>query len=223
MYGIQTSCNGKLIESAGEVRVKAYQDGQQVFLRENVNFSLFVDDPDPIEQAELFYAFNTNLPTGIDPDSIGNTDWIEVDQDSSSQSNVSRSEAMPSQQIGWIAGYESFPDNLGWINVDYFNKLPQTGSLLIETPDQYDNSNTRIYLYFHDLNSVLELWFFNNRYFTKGPIGETVSIISISSFGDDNFKYSETEVLISGDETIQIEPEFRSHDDIVEAIMNIDN
>lgn len=211
MYGIHTYCDGKLLESGGEFKVEAFQNGEQLQLKEGKNYSLFVENSSPRQSAELFYANEEN------------NEWVEADQDSETQNNVSIAEILASETIGWVFGYESFPEKLGWINVDWFYQDPSAGFQKVELPSGYGISNTLVFGYFHGLNSVLELWHDPNidRYFLYGPIGETVDIITITNYGDDNYKYSRTEIQISQDDDLSVLPQPKSIEEINDELSKL--
>ena len=208
LHGIHTWCDDRLLESAGEFRIQVFQKGNELKLKDGANYNLFVANNNPRPKAELFYGDEESR------------EWIEADQDDNTQENVLEAEVLASEAIGWLYGYESFPDRLGWINVDWFVNDPSAGLLKVELPPRYGLDNTIVYAHFLDLNAVLELWFDTNlnRYFLKAPIGYRVEVFSITNFGGDNYKFATQEVVIQDDEDILLNPVVKSFDEIEDFI-----
>ena len=77
--------------------------------------------------------------------------------------------------------------SIGWINCDYFYGTgdPLTG-VQVELPDTFNGSNSAVFIYYSNLNSVASLWDSDeDGVFDLGstyatPIGQNISFVVIS-------------------------------------------
>lgn len=210
LYGFPSSSNGELLESAGEFRITASQDGQQIYLREGEQYALYLSTDDPEEEMELFYLNEQN-------------DWIEADQDSESQNSVRLTDAnidLPGNGI-----YFTLPDRLGWINCDRFIESADINSEVdLFLGDDFNSNNTEAFLIFNDLNSVLRMSYSEESGKFKVlsiPNGEKIKVITLTDLGDNKLLFGSTEEITAPELTIELEPRAMSFNDIEEEILEL--
>lgn len=212
LYGFPSSSNGKLLESAGEFRITASQDGQQIYLREGEQYALYLSSEDLEEEMELFYLNEQN-------------DWIEADQDSESQNSVRITDTNIDLPGNGVTDYVTFPNRLGWINCDRFiESADKNLEVELFLGDDFNSSNTDAFLIFNDLNSVLRMSYIEESGIFKVlsiPNGEKIKVITLTDLGDNKFLFGSKEEIIVPDLIIELEPGAMSFNDIKKEILEL--
>ena len=234
LAGIQTTSYDHLLSSAGEFYLTARQNGQEVRLRDGIQIRWRVNDPDPQERMELWYAAEETDPV------TGATirTWDDADDDPETWDNVSLSEwevFQDSTQGGWLTGfgYECWSDSLKWINIDLFMDIPEEDrtDVCVDLPAGFGNVNSAVFLIFHDFNGIIHLpgnpetmQFCNyyTQFITVGvPIGAPVSFVVISEQGEDCYFFALSETVIEENHLEMLTPEKMSFEDIKDIIMGL--
>jgi len=200
-FGAHTMSNGQVLRSAGEFLVKATQNGQELKIADGNTYNIQIPNNNPDPEMLLFDLDESgDLPT-----------WIEISPNS--QNNwVTQGEWEDSLDFGF--GYYIITDRFSWINCDAFANYPpdELTTVSVAVPEEYTNTNTVVFLVFDDENTVIQLW--GNpatMMFTSQniPIGVDVTVIVMSSVGDETnpqFQYEVIETTTEADQIINSTP-----------------
>lgn len=209
-----------LLESRGETYINATQNGQQLRLRSGYstvffNGSSYTKPMNLYSGAQNSSDFNNvtwNLNTVIQP--------TNANFDCSYDSSNSTTHIDTNGNAALCDTLYSFPlDSFGWINCDYVaSSGSYPASLTVQTPDGFDNTNTRIYLVFTNINTVGVLNHYAGGKFVSDaihgtgniPVGEQLTIVALgykdggwySSFKALTLNASNTETLTFAPTTI---------------------
>ena len=115
----------------------------------------------------------------------------------------------PNGEIGFF-NYNFTMDSIGWINCDYFYNStdPLTGVNVI-LPDDHNGSNTLIFIYYSDINSVANMHDYDNdSNFDLGsgystPVGMDITFVTISEI-DSIFYYNLTNTTLTNNHVEEI-------------------
>ena len=223
LYGEHTVTKTQLLESAGEIYIKARSSSGDVLRLDNgKKFTLRMQSQDggPLEdQMELFFGSGEGAEFA----------WTQTDGDSTewNTANGNEWELLDSLQ-GWGFGYECFPEELTWINIDKFVDVPddEKTEVCVKLPERYTNKNTAVFMVFKDLNSVVafagdpdnEQWC---EPYGKVPVGYEVTFVAISQQGEEVYHLGSSMNTIMYDHLEEFELEEKSLDDIKEFLMNL--
>ena len=163
--------NGELLTSAGVIYINATQNGEQLQIAEPLRTMM------PNNTGE----FNNNLPSPFglfSGDTAANGDFVWVED----TGNVVLD--------GDSAMYWDFDiDSISWTNIDAFSYPPGTvftGGVDAILPSGHDGTNSSVFMYFSNINSVTSLYDGNeDGTFTKGQwydleVGESVKFVVVS-------------------------------------------
>lgn len=201
--------NGKPLVSGGEIYFSAWQNGQPLKKNPSIN-GINVNIPisgTPDYQMGLFYA------QGDDDLSTDNLNWttasdtVSVVPDTSSVSNG----GVP------LSYYNYYPDSLmtnsmNWANCDYFwnDPNPKT-TITFNLNEQFDNSNTVLYLSLNGANVLFNIYSTTNFALTQNfeanniPINKNFTLIAIS-YNNGNYYYHSMPVASSLNLNVSVPP-----------------
>ncbi len=157
--------------SGGEFKISAFQNGTALSLKSGVSYNMISNAPggfaDP--NMQLFYGNEVGDTLTWDP------------QDTLNNAGVF---AEGSQ-------YYSFLDRLNWINCDYF--MDYNGPLTTvsaELPTGFTNANAMLFISFDGVNSLTNVYGFENGVFTTAPnyelpVGMEVHFIAFTVINDE--------------------------------------
>lgn len=215
LNNVPTVSDGRLIASAGVFDFRAFQNDNELNLKDGKKIRVQLPTQDPKEKMELFYG-SEGSSTGFN--------WEEADMDSTIWNNVNLREweFQDSIQEWFDYGYEFECDQLKWINVDIFVEVPedQKTSVCVELPEIYNNKNTVVFMVFNDIRSFVNLpgngdtMKFCEPY-GLSPIGYNVTFVTISSLGDDEFHLGVASTTITKDHNQFIVPEAKTISEIL--------
>ena len=218
MQGIQTLTNdGQILESDGELRIRAFQGNDELELIPGKRINLKVPNATPRAEMELFYGDQVIDPAGEEVDV-----WREADGDRNSTNNVWESEWQDSTGFGF--GYECFSDSLQWVNIDYFTKFDDTLTMAcVDLPNGYDVTNTAVFAVFKDINVVLQLGGNSDleMFCAQLPVGEDVEFIVLAAADTDIFHFAKEDATITNNLIKVMTPEETPIDDIKAYLMSL--
>lgn len=200
-----TTSNGKLLISGGEISIKAFKNENQLTLANN-NSGISVQMPSNNPN-----DYNMILFSGR-PTTTGDVNWNLTGLNG--PNNVVQPDSLPGGGYYFWVGSDSIPtdDSLGWINVDRFYNNPNNSHITINAPSGFDNTNSRVSVFFNNLYSVAPLeWktgtnsWGTQSYTTGLPVGEQIKVIFISEVNG-QFYSSITPVTISANMSLNITP-----------------
>tara|TARA_B100000508_G_scaffold140085_1_gene139940 strand:+ start:29505 stop:30461 length:957 start_codon:yes stop_codon:yes gene_type:complete len=155
------------LTSGGEFRVTATQNGNEIDLRDGFGYSATVP-----------------APNGIDPN-------MDVFYGSSNGDTLTWDQADSAAVWGQNGFYETYFDSLNWVNLDYFTDSSGMNTTInVEVPAGFDNTNCMLFISFDGLNSLANLYNYQNGAFTSAPyytleIGTEVHFVAVSSINGD--------------------------------------
>lgn len=195
-YGIPTmTYDGEILESDGEFLFAASQNGNALELANEKVLQLLVPNDDPNSGMQLFRPIE-----GL---------W------GLTESPVNVIEVSDTTETFW--GYETFPDRLAWVNIDYFTKFDLAlTDVSICLPEDYKDSAVITWVVFKNLDIVLS---------TDGrnlPIGEEIYVVCISAENEDTFRLDIQEVTVEVDLKVNLDPKRTSEEDIKKRIKELD-
>jgi hypothetical protein len=192
--------SGQLLVSGGVIYLNAHQNGQQLSINDNEPVMVSIPSNNNNDEMQFFDgSFDGNNDFGWD---LSLEDTITIaDVDSTFNGNG---------EFNFFS-YNFTMDSIGWINCDYFynSNEPLTGINVI-LPEQYNGSNTYIFIYYSDINSVANMNDYDNdSNFDLGsgystPVGMDVTFVTISEI-DSSFYYNLTNATITDNHVEEIE------------------
>lgn len=196
LYNAPTISNGRLLESGGEINIRAFKGNEELFL---IPFGPGLDVHLPTtvkENMELFYASrdrrqnlnwvkdtlltptNFNLPADTlaeDPEENISGSQVFLDSANGDWSEIFWSTSNEAES------YLFNTKKLGWINCDrFYNDSTEKTDLVVHLdtplPEGY---TTQAYLVFEDINSVMPVYSYDDLIFTANniPIGSKVKLV----------------------------------------------
>jgi len=217
--GIPTTSEHKLLESRVELKLEIKDGDKQLKLAHGKKIRILVNDSDPIDRMELFYGQGT--------------DWLQVDGDSATWSNVANREwwiqtDSTAQAITGF-GYECFSDSIDWINIDvFFNTIPedQRTPVCVDLPDEFTNTNTAVFMVLDDYNNIVNLpgdsslMLFCEHYGAT-PLGFNVTFIVVSEMGENNYFFAAQHTTVTPNLIETIVPVKTPYEEIKNYIMGL--
>ncbi len=199
LYELPTVAQGNMLVTAGEIRVRAFKDGEELVLRPGRVYYAQVPNSDPVAEMSIFYGQETG-------DIL---DWFD------NASSVSSNPGIDS--LEWIApntdsiggpfgnpgiGYDLFVPTMGWVNCDYFYGMNPDSLTTVSYESEDDNlDNVVIYLYFPNIGSIMQVY---GQQSGLVPIGEPVISICVAMNSDGNLAHHYEEFVITPDHVVQV-------------------
>ncbi len=182
---------GRLLKSGGEIKIEATQGGNEVFIVPNgAVVSIPGSSVDP--QMEVFYGTEDS-----DGDVVWNLsdDTLNIAQDSTVWDTTSGN---------WFY-YTFAADSLNWLNCDYFPPAAVT-TVLVDTPEGLDASNTMVWMVVPALNGVLGSWYQIDDFFNtyQSPLGYAAIVVALHEDDDGNYFSSFTNITVISGMTVPI-------------------
>ena len=178
-----TTTSGELLVSGGIVYVNVTQGGNQ----------LSINDNDPIQASvpsDNYIAMD--YFTGSE-DNNGRFGWELDDTDTVTTNTADTTNWNPNG--GGLFTFDFTIDSIGWINCDYFYGTDPLTGVQVELPDSFNGSNSAVFIYYSNLNSVASLYdsdedgVFDLGWSYATPIGQNISFVVISEING-SFYYS---------------------------------
>lgn len=179
---ISTVSFGRMLSTAGQVKITASKDGKPLTLSKNNNTSIDFPATSKLDrEMALFYGIEENgsLINWVGADTIRKKVPLYLGRD----------------------GYSAFPSKLGWINVDKFINSTEPITEITFQSEYPTIDKIEIYLYFPDLKSVMR------NYGDKSglvPIGSKVKVIAISITDKDEWYSFSLETTVQDKQKIDI-------------------
>lgn len=208
-----TSSDGKLLISGGEIFINATANGQELQLAENTSILVELATTDLEEGMGLF--------TGSEEDSV--FDWTPVPIDSS-QVVVNDSnwvnDTIPTYYYD-PSHYIFSTNRLQWINCDRFYYSTNNANLSITCSGEPSINDTRVYLIFKDIHSVLQPSAYNSI-FNAGdlPVGQEVTIVALGIKEGKEY-FASKDITIDTDVTVNLDLMQSSESEIKAALENL--
>ena len=172
-----TVSDGKLLKTGGEIRVRAFKDGQELVLRPNKEIRLDFPTSAPDNNMRVFYGQVTG--------SVVN--WANPNDSLQISSNF----------------YNVYSHRMNWINCDYFADYSGTLASFNLTSTTEDITSLGKFIYFDGLNSMMQIYSMPSA---SVPVGENIKIIFIgkNTAGELFHYYNDTIVTTSNSYEISL-------------------
>jgi hypothetical protein len=165
-----TTSNGQLLESGGEISIKAFQNGNQLILAPSgyINVSLPTNNPVNMQ------LFSGNQQTN------GDINWDTTSTNVIVDSSGNFTFNLYNGTLG--------SDSLGWINCDYFYGQGNLTTVEVNVPASFNGLNTMIYFFFNNVYAIAPAQWNNTSqtyksYIGSLPVGEQITIVAIGETG----------------------------------------
>lgn len=190
------TADGRLLKSAGQIYIKAYRAGIEVYA--NVYSVSFWQPADNQTPMDLFYGSNRFT------DSIVN--WTQAPRNAGTSLAGTILDTTGGQQ-NFFYQFDSCT-NFNWINCDYFYdisglQLTNLSLVMKDTNNKLNDTNTQVFLVFPSINSVtwMQAYTPSTRIFSllptyNVPVNMNFHAVSISLFNG-TYYYSELKNLTS--------------------------
>ncbi len=184
-YRMPTVSSSRILETEGEIRLRAFKDGTELSLRPGCAYKVTMPDSIPqVDYMRVFYGFeNGNI-----------IDWTD---------NLGSLGVTQLQNPFWEAdtiGYTALIERLGWINCD---RLAGTtsGSTVTFTSEVDDLTNVAIFAYLPATKTVMQAY---NQSLGIIPNGTLTKIVAIAQDADGNLYSFYNELTVNNSQSINI-------------------
>ncbi len=190
LYDMPTVAQGNMLVTGGEIRVRAFKDGQELVLIPGQWYHAQVPSANPVSQMSIFYGQEAN----------GIMDWQD------DVTAVSNNAGIESLEYIAIDSTDSFYDMrvpvMDWINCDYFYDYDPSAVTTVSYTSEDDNlDNVMIFLYFNDIGSVMRVY---DEVSGNVPIGASVKSLCFAQNTAGNMAYHYDEFAITENHTVQV-------------------
>ncbi|NVO02378.1 MAG: hypothetical protein HXX09_06705 [Bacteroidetes bacterium] len=159
-YQMPTIASGNLLETDGEIRLRAFKDGQELLIRPNCGIPIEMPNTAPKNYMRVFYGFETN----------SHPDW--TDNPASLGVTTSNNPVFAATSYG----YSAIIARLGWINCGS-SVGNGTGHTINFTSSTDNLTNVGIFIYFPSTKTVMQVY---NTVSGIIPNGSDVKIVGIA-------------------------------------------
>jgi hypothetical protein len=168
-----TIASGNILETAGEVRVRAYKNGTELSLRPGCSYTINMPNSSPQNYMQAYY--------GDDGDNY--TDWSNTPSPA------------VNTNFNTVTGYYSNSiTKFGWLNCDY-NRAAANNHKLTFTSKTDSLTNVAIFIYFPSTKTVMQVF---NLVSGNIPDGSNVKIIAIGVKTDGTlYNFYQTQLVTS--------------------------
>lgn len=179
-WQMPTIASDTILETAGEIRLRAFKDGTELALRPGCDFLITMPNAAPKNYMRVFYGF-TATPF---------VDW--TDSPASLGVTTSVNPVFTANSTNYLAQIA----RLGWINCG-FKKGSNSNSKLSFISSTDNLTGVAIFIYFPDTKTVMQV---NNLTSGSIPNGSSVKIIAIAVDGAGKlYSFSKSQTVTSSD------------------------
>ena len=211
-----TSSYASALECGSSLYLNALSDGKEVFIKPNKRFILSFKDADPQTNMRVFYGLDNPTP----PLPLGTNElftWVP----SVDTTNVSTFTRIDS--TGIVKGYNMFSNKFNWISCSHLLEQPvQKTQINVLMPSNYTNTNTTVYAFLKDKNTVVQLYgdFKSRSFFAPElPVNSDVTLVTLSLRGNE-FYLSKKEIFVSPKMIISVSPEQQNKGQITQYLQS---
>lgn len=199
LFDLPTVAQGNMLVTGGEIRVRAFKDGEELVLKPGKRYAAQVPSANPVQQMSIFY--------GSESGSI--LDWYDNASSVSSNAGIDTLEWITPNTdstggpFGWPGiGYDLAIPVMGWINCDYFYNLnPDSLTTVSYESEDDDLTNVMIFLSFPNIGSVMRVY---NEQSGNVPIGEPVKSLCFAMNSSGALFYHYEEFAITPNHLVQV-------------------
>lgn len=163
-YQMPTIASDTLLETDGEIRLRAFKNGTELELRPGCSFPILMPNANPENYMRVFYGFNASTYTN----------W--TDNLASLGVSTSVNPVFTDTTTSIATGYYAFIGKPGWINCGY-ERGGNTNHRLTFTSSTDMLTNVALFAYFPDTRTVMQIY---NTVSGSIPDGSDVKIVAIA-------------------------------------------
>lgn len=183
-YRMQTMAGDTILETDGEIRLRAFKDGTELMLRPGCSWPIMMPDPAPDNYMRVFYGFNT----------ANYVDW--TDDPSTLGVTTSYIPNFTTQADGYLGTTV----RLGWINCDYRRGSNVNHHLsFVSSTDIL--TNVAIFIYFPATKTVMQV--FNQNSFSI-PDNSAVKIVAVGVDGSGTLFSFTQNMTVSASSSVEV-------------------
>lgn len=183
-YEMPTVAGGELMRTRGEIRLRAFKDGEELVLRPGKNIVVEMPSDDALAGLSVFYGSTqmtytdwTNDPTTLGTTPVGAGTFTASD----------------SSHIGQV-------DVLGWVNAGD-SQSDGSGGVISFTSETDELDNVKIFAYIADDRTLIQAY---DQKMNPIPDGTKVEILAMAIDASEQlFSFSKT-ITVSGDESVEV-------------------
>lgn len=186
LYNMPTIAGGDILVTDGEIRVRAFKDGEELKLRPGRVWWSGVPCADPQAQMDVFY--------GIEGAEF--VDWT----DDASVVDPTVSDSLTSIDIDSTGYFLNLP-YLGWINCDYFYNSSEQKTTITFSSETDVLTNVDKFIYFSGIKSLMQVY---GNVSGEIPIGTSATIICIGIGSDSKLHYYSKEISVADNQVVNV-------------------
>ena len=216
VHDMQTTSYNNLIESAGAFYVKASKDGEVLSLKPGHTFKV---------QIPLHGVYSEKMKVFYGERQYGSLfNWIEADNDTTSQQNVLLGSMFDSSTEEWTEAYEFHSTRMSWVSCSAYTTDEEHTTLEVSLEEGYSEQNTAAFLVFDTQNSMIripwnaELNTFQHNYI---PLNAVTNVIIISSISENQFHFARFPVTFTNEKAFDVTLDESPLGDILEFLSGL--
>lgn len=169
-YQMPTVVSGNLLTTGGEVRIRAFKNGQELLLRPNKTWLVEMPNANPLSGMTIHYGV----------ENAGIINWVENPNENFTVTPY---------------GYVGLISRLGWIGCGKLALAVGTNYTHYSFSSSTDNlQNVAIFMYYHNLKSLMQVY---NLTSGNAPIGDTVKIVMMGINSSQQLYYFYQKIPVS--------------------------
>lgn len=220
LIGRPTISDGQILRSAGEFYVSATQNGQELQLTDFSFYNITWPYQDAFSETSMLFFEGEGEGEDFN--------WVWLEQDGQEMNIPWANTTQDSLGEGGV-GFNVFTDRFGWLNCDAFMSYPpeELTTISVTLPDGYTNENTSVFIVFNDQMTVLPMYgdqATESFISAQVPIGADVTIVVLSSIGDESepqYQYDLIPTIIEEDQVVPAVPEDATLEEITNAVSGL--
>ena len=199
-----------MLDSGGEILLKASQNGEELEINGGLTVQFPVDNTGGADTGMELFESCEKCEDDCGDDIICKKDvWAVVDD--TTQAGTGGGIMVDTGGVGPVY-YSAFVQNFGWTNVDRFYSFAGVKTtLLVDAPTEYDNLNCAIYISYDgeatalgSLDTYIETTELFTEHYGQIPVGLDIHIIAVSII-DGDYYYTIKAVTTAAGATIVLD------------------
>lgn len=184
-YRMPTVSNKNILETAGEIRLRAFKNNQELLLKPGCAYMISMPNANPQNNyMKVFYGFpNGNF-----------IDWTD------NLASLGVTQTQNPYFVPDTIGYNAFVEKLGWINADMLIGNG-SGSTLNFTSSVDDLTNVAIFVYFPAYKGLMQAY---NQSAGLVPNGSSVKVVAIAVDASNNLYSFDQSLTVNGNTSVSI-------------------
>lgn len=188
LYAMPTVAQGNLLVTAGEIRVRAFKDNEELVLKPGKVYPAKTPAQNLDSQMSIFYGKQVG-------DII---DWMNNASDVSSNPGIDALEFITPDSSEY---YSLLVPVMGWINCDYFYDSPDPLTTITFESNDDDLTNVMKFLYFPDIKSVMQIY---GNISGNVPVGSTVKVLCFAQNSSGSMFHYYQQITVAANQTVTV-------------------